>query len=267
MRHDNATLCSTCNITGQLSSCFLFLSLPTTDCTLRLDVRGVTANILLELEKLGGELDLVLEEVLGVEFVRGWILAVLLDVEADGSARGAGARKTDDDAAAAREARVQALARRDGAVEVRVREVAGIGDGAVADLGADEARVGDEVLEGADDLVGAVRVDVLVVVAREEGAAVRLPEVQLDLLDAGLGARVGLAQARDDVQPRHDGPHAVLLADVVAARAEAFLAADAELVRVEERAEELPPRRHLVAVETLGLGDEVDGTRCGHAAG
>lgn len=88
----------------------------------------------------------------------------------------------------------------------------------------------------------------------------------LDLRDARRDVRMRLADASDDVEPGDDGPQPVLLADVVAARAEALLAADGQLVGVEERAEELPARGHLVAVEALGRGDEVDGAGGRHAA-
>lgn len=75
------------------------------------------------------------------------------------------------------------------------------------------------------------------------------------------------AETGNDVKPGDDGPQAVLLADMVAPGAEALLSADRQLVRVKQGAEELPARGHLVAVEALLLGHEVDGARCGHAAG
>lgn len=64
-----------------------------------LDIGLVTTNVLLELQELSGELDLGLEEVLSVQVVGRGITAVLLDVEADGGARGTRAGKADDDAA------------------------------------------------------------------------------------------------------------------------------------------------------------------------
>ena len=51
------------------------------------------------LEQVGRELDLGLEEVLGVQVVSRRVAAVLLDVETNGGARRAGTRKTDDDTA------------------------------------------------------------------------------------------------------------------------------------------------------------------------
>lgn len=54
---------------------------------LGLYVRLVTADVLLELEKLCGKLDLLLEEVLGVQFVLGGIVGVLLNVQANGGSR------------------------------------------------------------------------------------------------------------------------------------------------------------------------------------
>lgn len=74
-----------------------------------LDVGLVASDVLLELEKLGSELDLLLQEVLGVQVVRGGVARVLLDVQTDGGAGGAGTRETDDDAASRGEAGIEAL--------------------------------------------------------------------------------------------------------------------------------------------------------------
>lgn len=84
--------------------------------------------MLLELEKLSGELDLLLQEILGVHLVGGGVAAVLLNVETDGGAGGAGAGQANNDAAAGREAGIQTLVGGDGAVEVGIREVASVGD-------------------------------------------------------------------------------------------------------------------------------------------
>lgn len=86
--------------------------------------------MLLKLEQLGSKLNLLLQEDLGVQVVGGRIVAVLLQVQTDGGARGAGTGQADDDAAAGREAGVQTLVGGDGTVEVSVREVAGICYGA-----------------------------------------------------------------------------------------------------------------------------------------
>jgi hypothetical protein len=54
---------------------------------LGLDIRLVTADVLLKLEKLSGKLDLLLEEILSVKFVLGGIVGVLLNVQANGGSR------------------------------------------------------------------------------------------------------------------------------------------------------------------------------------
>lgn len=54
---------------------------------LGLDIRLVTADVLLKLEKLSGKLDLLLEEILSVQFVLGGIVGVLLNVQANGGSR------------------------------------------------------------------------------------------------------------------------------------------------------------------------------------
>lgn len=247
------------------------------------DIGLVAADVLLELEELRGKLDLGLEEVLRVLVVGGRVAAVLLNVQADGGARGAGAGETHDDAAARGEAGVQALVRRDGAVEVGVGKVASGGDGALCEVGqlrflvafavkrttnlaANNVRLGDESLELTNDLVGALGVDVLVVVAGEKGTAILRPKVLLDLLDRRSGAGVLDTQGGNNVEPGDDSPQTVLLTDVVTASTEALLTADGQLLGVKESTEELPASGDLVAVETLSLGDKVDGARSGHRA-
>lgn len=54
---------------------------------LGLDVRLVTADVLLKLQKLCGKLDLLLEEILSVQFVLGGVVGVLLNVQANGGSR------------------------------------------------------------------------------------------------------------------------------------------------------------------------------------
>lgn len=94
---------------------------------LSLDIGLVAADVLLELEELSSELDLGLEEILGIKIVGGGVAGVLLDVKADGGAGGASAGETDDDTAAGGEAGVQALVGGNRAIEVSVGEVAGLG--------------------------------------------------------------------------------------------------------------------------------------------
>lgn len=163
------------------------------------DDRGLLAlGVLLELGEVEGDLDEGLEADLGVlgELVR--VLGVLLDIEADGGARRASARQTEDDARAVGELDVQALLGRDGAVDrVRVRKVGG---------GLDrERRVRARRLERLADKVGRVeqlaqvrhhrlstlRLDLLVVVAREEAAAVLLVVREQDVVDRRAGLLLG----------------------------------------------------------------------------
>lgn len=127
--------------------------------------------------------------------------------------------------------------------------------------------VGHQSLELANNLIGAVRVDVLVVVSGEKGASVLRPEVLLDLLDGGCSAGVLDTKGGDDVQPGNDSPQTILLTDVVATSSETLLTADGQLLRVEEGAEELPAGRDLVAGEALCLGNQVDGAAGGHGSG
>lgn len=65
--------------------------------------------MLLELEKLGGKLDLGLEEVLGVQVVRGGVLAVLLEIKTNSGARRACTREANDNAATRGKGGVQTL--------------------------------------------------------------------------------------------------------------------------------------------------------------
>lgn len=54
---------------------------------LGLDVRLVTADVLLKLEKLCGKLDLLLKKILSVQFVFRGVVGVLLNVQANGGSR------------------------------------------------------------------------------------------------------------------------------------------------------------------------------------
>lgn len=237
------------------------------DC-LGLNIGLLTADKLLELEELQGEGDVVGKVFLGIEAELGAIALVALNVQTDGGATAASAGQTDDNAGAVIELGVQALVLRDAAVEVSVGEVTGVNDLAARDGGADEGvAVGDEVGQDTDDLVSTFAVDVLVVVASEEGTAVGLPEVILDGSNAGGLVGGLLGHTSNDVQPGDNGPDTVLLTDMVAASAEGLLATDRDLLVIKQVAEELPTGGHLVALETLGLGDTVNGTGSRHGAG
>lgn len=131
---------------------------------------------------------------------------------------------------------------------------------------ADKVGIGNQLLQLADDLVGALGVDVLVVVAGEEGSSVLGPEVFLDLLNGGSNLGVLDANSGNDVQPRDNSPQTILLTDVVTTSAKALLSADGQLLGIKECTEELPASRDLVAVQALGLGNEVNSTAGGHRA-
>ncbi len=63
----------------------------------------------------------------------------------------------------------------------------------------------------------------------------------------------GKLALRQEGGPRQEGPDAVLLANVVRARAEALLTADLGLLRVQEVAKELPTRGRLKGLQVLNL--------------
>lgn len=231
------------------------------------DIRLLTANVLLELKQLQSQSHVVLQVLVRGEAELAGIALVLLNVQTDRGAAAASSRQTDDDAAAVVELDVQTLVLGHAAVQVGVGEVADVDDLAAGHGRANEGvLVVDLLRQRGDHLVSAVAVDVLVVVPGEEGTAVGLPELVLDGSDAGGLAGLLLGNASDDVEPGHDGPQAVLLTDVVAASTETLLTTDGDLLVVEQVAEELPARGHLVALQALGLSHAVDGTGGGHGA-
>lgn len=87
--------------------------------------------MLLELEKLGSQLDVRLQEVLRILAVGACVAGVLLNVQPDGGAGAARARQAYDDPRSIGELHVQALVRRDAAVKVSVGEVACFGNRAI----------------------------------------------------------------------------------------------------------------------------------------
>lgn len=97
---------------------------------LGLDIGLVTANMLLKLEQLRGELDLLLQEVLSIQLVFRGVASVLLDVQTDCGSRGTSARKADNNSATRGETGIQALVGGHGTIKVRVGEVASLGDSA-----------------------------------------------------------------------------------------------------------------------------------------
>lgn len=228
---------------------------------LSLDIRLLATHILLELEERESQGDVVSQVLLGIETELGLVGLVALNIQTDGCTTAASAGQTDDDAAAVVELGVQALVLGNAAVEIGVGEVAGVNNLAASNFRADKGvAVGDEIGQSADDLARTLAVDVLEVVAGEEGAAVGLPELVLDGCNAGGLVRLLLGDTGNDVQPSHNSPHTVLLADVVATCAEALLATDRNLLLIEQVAEELPAGGHLVALQALSLSHAVHGT-------
>lgn len=129
---------------------------------------------------------------------------------------------------------------------------------------ADKVGVSNELVQLTNNLVGAIRVDILIVVTGEEGTSILGPELLLDLLDRGSDIGVLDTDTGNDVEPSNDSPQAILLTDVVTTSSKTLLTADRKLLGVKEGAEELPAGRHLVAVEALGLGNEINGTAGRH---
>lgn len=239
-----------------------------TSTRLSLDIRLSAADVFLQLEEIGRELDVVLEVVLRIEVVRLLVGLVLLNVQTDGSTTAASAGQTNDDAASVVEFDEDTLVLANAAIEIGVREVIGLDDLAAGDGGADESVLlgGDELLHVGNHLVGTLALAALVVVAGEESTPVDVPEVLLNGANAGSSTSL-LTDTGDDVEPCYHGPKTVLLADMVASCAETLLSANVHLVGIEETAEELPTGGHLVALDALLLRDKVDSTRGGHASG
>mmetsp|Transcript_8825 Transcript_8825/g.26427 ORF Transcript_8825/g.26427 Transcript_8825/m.26427 type:complete len:213 (-) Transcript_8825:745-1383(-) len=70
-----------------------------------------------------------------------------------------------------------------------------------------------------------------------------------------------------DGEPCQHSPQTILLPDVIAACAEGLFAADGALAGVHEIAKELPAGGYFVTCDALGLGNAVQGSGGGHAAG
>ena len=234
---------------------------------LGLDIWFLTADILLELKKTHRQSNVVLQILLCTNSSLALVLLVLLDVQADRGATAACTRQAGDDTAAIVELDIQTLVLGHAAVQIGVGEVASVCHLAARDGGAHERAAVGLFGQVGNKLVGALAVNVLVVVPGEEGTAVGLPEFVLDRGDAGRLARVALGNTSNNVEPGHNGPHAVLLPDVVATCSEALFTTNGHLLVVEQVAEELPARGHFVALQTLRLGDQVHGSRGGHGAG
>lgn len=133
-----------------------------------------------------------------------------------------------------------------------------------SNLATNKVGVSHKRLQLANDLAGTSRVDIFIVVAGEERAAILSPKVLLDLLNGRSNARVLDAEACNNVQPGNNGPETILFANVVATSAEALLTTYGQLLCIKESAEELPAGGNLVAVKLLGLGNEVNSARGRH---
>ena len=108
--------------------------------------------------------------------------------------------------------------------------------------------------------MGRIAGDGLVVVAGVIVAAKTAPVLRHD-----LGHR--LAPTGQDVEPEQHRPEAILLADVVAAGAEALFAAEGDAARIEQVAEELPAGGGLKAGQPQLLGHHIGRGAGGHRAG
>jgi len=183
---------------------------------LGLDIRLGTANELLQLEEVGGELDIVLEVVLCVHLVCLLIGIVLLNIQTDGGTARASTRQTDNNSAAIVKLDVDTLVLADTTVKVGVAEVVGLDDLAAGDGGTDKLALlgGDELLHVGGHLLGTLGLTALVIVTGEESATVDLPEVLLDRLDAG-SLTLLLTNTSNDVEPGNNSPETILLTDVV----------------------------------------------------
>lgn len=192
---------------------------------------------------------------------------MLLDVQTNGSTAAASTGQTDDNPAAIIEPNIETLVLAHAAVKVGVREVTSIGHLTAGDSGANKGvLVRDQLRQVGNQLASSLTVDILVVESGEEGAAIGLPEVILDGSNARGLAGLLLSNARNDVQPRNNGPDTILLTDVVASGTETLLTTDGDLLVVEQGTEELPSGGDLVALESLGLSHKVDSSRSGHGS-
>ena len=91
-----------------------------------LDIRFRPTNVLLEPQQFHGEVDVILEVILGVKLELGRVTLVLFDVQPDRSAAATGAGQTDDDSAAVVKGDVESLVLADAAVEICVGEIIGL---------------------------------------------------------------------------------------------------------------------------------------------
>ena len=232
--------------------------------TLSFDIRLLAANVFLKLEQGHRQSDIIFEVVLRGDADLISVTLVLLNVETDRGTTAASARQTNDNAAAVVKLDIQALVLGHAAVKIGVGKVASVSHLAAGDGAADKVLVRHLLGQVGNQFVGPVALNTLVIVSREKRAAVDLPELVLNRRDAGGLAALCLGHAGNNVQPGNNGPDAVLLANMVASRAETLLAANGHLLVVKQVAEELPAGWDFVVLQTLGLGDKVHSPGSGH---
>src|SRR5215207_10005246 len=220
------------------------------------DRRLVRAEAFAEAEHLADALPERAEGLFDV--ARAGVVAVTLDVDAQRRARRARARQAQHRARAVFEEDAHALPRGRAAVHrVRVAELVGALDAAAGERRPGELRETSAQLTR--HLGGRRGVEPLVVVPLVVAPPEPAPVVAHDLLDR-------LPRHGEDREPAQNRPQPILLAHVVRARAEALLAAHGREARVEQVAEELPPRRRLVTLDAEGVGHAVYGRARRHRA-
>mmetsp|Transcript_766 Transcript_766/g.1818 ORF Transcript_766/g.1818 Transcript_766/m.1818 type:complete len:234 (-) Transcript_766:1310-2011(-) len=219
----------------------------------------VAASELLEVSELDGELPKGLDNLKRVLIKVAAGGLVLLQVQADGSPHDASARHTEHDARAISEDEADALVLGHAAIDgiVVLKHIC------LLELPGAEAvlrPLARHLSHACHHLVGTIKVHTLVVVPSVVVTAIGLPVILDDVGggDEGLGGVRVLGS--QDLEPCKHSPHAVLLADVVAASAEGLLAADEGRVLggVHEVAEELPARGGLEEGDVLSLAHKIE---------
>ncbi len=191
-----------------------------------------------------------------------------LHVQPNRRARAACPAQSDDDPAPVIKSHEKTLVLADTPIEIRVREVIGLGDLAAVDRGANKniSLCNGHLFEIGNDLVRTVGVDILIIVACEESAAVDVPEIMLNRADTRyLPFTVLFRHTGNDIQPCNHSPKAIFLADVVGACTERFFPTNGHFLGVKKIAEELPAGGDFVDIQALLFSDEIDGARGGHA--
>ena len=180
-----------------------------------------------------------------------------LEVDPQGGTLAAGAGEAQHHPAAVVEQQAQALAIGKRAVyRVGVSEVVGGGDGAAGEALTHQA--GLHVFDPVVETMGGVAGDRLIVVAGVVVWAEMAPVLRHDPAHR-------LPPPGQDLQPEQHRPEAVLLADLVAAGAEALLAAEGDATGIEHVAKEFPTRRRFEAGDAQLLGHHIGAVVVRHA--